>query len=276
VATGISMRLPTSLIVGDVGPSYMPNRSAAILQPDGRTIRQFNAFARCLAGGPAYGVPFPSEDIYGMGLRGGHGASALSSIGGTIRVGELSPGGSIRHALKINLHCATYCSAGAGPEGGPGYRWPATSSDQWCGSYACGYGGTVPGLHMGSLLALPPSLRVDTITAPGQNWAPGMETEVGRRLFAALQDYGAYVVDDQKWPGVVYALHTEVGVKPEVLAQYGIDIDGARAADPGLDGAFWRDWHRLMMNLKLISNNSSENVGGGGVPRRPPAPSIGN
>jgi hypothetical protein len=276
VPTGIFMRLPHSLVVGDVSPAHMPNRAAAILQPDGRTIRQFNAFARCIEGGAAYGVPFPTTDIYGTGILGGHGASSLSSIGGTIRLGELMPGRVIRHALKLNLHCSTYCSPLSGPGGGPGYRWPAISSDRWCGGYACGYGGTTPGLHMGSLLALPPHLDPETITAPGQGWAPGLETEVGRRLFEALRDYGAYVVDDHDWPGVVYALHTERGVQGEVEAQYGINMDGARPTDTGVNGAFWRDWHRLMMNLKLVDNNGPSSVGGGGTPRVPLSPPLGN
>ena len=38
--------------------------------------------------------------------EGAHGGSGLSSIGGTIRLGELVPGGVIRHALKINPYNA--------------------------------------------------------------------------------------------------------------------------------------------------------------------------
>jgi hypothetical protein len=273
--TGVFVRVPDSLVIGDVGDGYYPNRTAAILQADGRTIVQLNAMARCSAGGPVYGVVFPSSDIYGNGIAGAHGGSGLSSIGGTLRRGELLDG-TIAHALKVNINCAHFCSPLAGPNGGPGWRWPASTSDAHCGQFACGYGGSVAGLQMGSLLALPPGLKETVISAPGQAWPPGLETEVGRRLFHALQDYGAYVVDDLPWDGIAYAVHVEPGVRQEVKAKYAIDIDDATATDGGADGAYWRDWHRIWLNLRLVTNNGPAAVGGGGTPRVPAPPPIGN
>ncbi|MBI5288989.1 MAG: hypothetical protein HY873_08445 [Chloroflexi bacterium] len=275
VASGKLTSLPDSLLVPDVSGGNLPNNPAAILQPDGRTIVQVNALARCVAGGPVYGVPAATVDIYGKGIPGGHGGSGLSSIGGTVRLGELL-GGSIKHAMKVNIPCALYCSPASGPGGGPGWRWPAYTSDQHCGSYACGYGGTRPALQMGSLLALPANLNQATVTAPGQSWPPGMETEVGRRLFYAFQNYGAYVVDDLVWNGTAYAIHVERGVRQEVLAASGIDIDNATPACGGVCGAYWRDWHRIWLNLKVVTNNGPTSVGGGGSPRVPKAPPIGN
>ena len=275
-ASGRFTRFPDALIVPDVGGGSLPNRSAAILQPDGRTIIQVNALARCLAGGSVYGVPHATVDIYGQGIAGGHGGSGLSSIGGTIRRGELVTGGSIKHALKVNVTCAVYCSPATGPGGGPGWRWPATTSDNHCGTYACGYGATIPTVQMGALLALPPALTETTIDAAGTSWAPGLETEVGKRLFHAFQDYGAYVVDDAVWGGTAYAIHVERGVEDEVGATFGISIDGALQSSGGASGAYWRDYHRIWTNLKVVSNNSSTTVGGGGVPRVPPAPPISN
>ena len=105
-SSGVFTSVPDSLVVPDVTPNYRPNRAAAILQPDGRTIIQVNALARCVAGGPIFGIYHYTTDIYGQGIKGGAGGSGLSSIGGTIRKGELLPGGAIKHALKINVTCA--------------------------------------------------------------------------------------------------------------------------------------------------------------------------
>jgi hypothetical protein len=275
VTSGVLTRFPSSLTVNDISGSYKPNNAAAILQPDGRTIVQLNALARCNVGGPVYGIPVAEADIYGPGRFGGHGGSGLSSIGGTVRSGELLSG-TIKHALKVNIPCALYCSPAAGPDGGPGWRWPAATSDRHCGGVACGYAGTIDYVHMGTLLALPPNLNVNTITAPGKSWTPGMETEVGRRLFHAFQDYGAYVVDDLVWNGSAYALHAERGVREEVFANTGIDIDHSTGTCGGVCGAYWRDWHRIWLNLEAITNNGAASVGGGGTPRVPLAPPIGN
>ena len=274
-ASGRMARFPDDVVVADVSGGHVPNNAAAILQPDGRTIVQVNALARCAAAGPVYGVPVETVDIYGQGIPGGHGGSGLSSIGGTVRKGELLSG-SIKHALKVNIPCALYCSPASGPGGGPGWRGPATTSDRHCGGYACGYGGTVEGLQMGSLLALPPGLTIGNIIAPGKDWPAGMETEVGRRLFYAFQNYGAYVVDDLVWNGTAYALHVERGVRQEVVDTYGIDIDDATASCGGACGAYWRDWHRIWLNLKVVANNGPASVGGGGIPRVSLAPPIGN
>ncbi len=273
--SGTTTRFPSSLLVPDVEGGYKPNNAAAILQPDGRTIVQVNALARCAAGGRVYGVPFATVDIYSTGIPGGHGGSGLSSIGGTVRLGELLSG-NMRHALKVNIPCALYCSPANGPGGGAGYRWPAANSDQHCGSSACGYGGTLPYLQMGSLLALPPGVTVVSITAPGTTWPAGMETAVGKRLFYAFQNYGAYVVDDLVWNGTAYALHAETGVRAAVLAATGIDIDHTTPQCGGVCGAYWRDWHRIWLNLKVVTNNSATSIGGGGTPRVSPASAIGN
>jgi hypothetical protein len=274
--SGIMTAFPDSVLVPDATANYRPNRAAAILQPDGRTIVQVNALARCTAGGPVFGIYHYTVDIYGQGIKGGAGGSGLSSIGGTIRQGELLPGGSIKHALKLNVTCAVYCSPAVGPGGGPGWRWPAVTSDAHCGSYACGYGGKFPTVQMGSLVALPPLITESNITALGTNWAPGMETEVGKKLFHAFQDYGAYIVDDAVWGGSAYAIHVESGVEHEVSQRYDISLDGALQSSGGASGAYWRDYHRILVNLRVINNNSPTTVGGGGTPRVPLAAPIGN
>ena len=87
--------------------------------PDGqrRTIKQTQPFSRCMAGGAATSRYDSADvDITGDGITGAHGGSGLSAIGGTLRVGELRPGGPpVRHALKSSstprsttARCATY------------------------------------------------------------------------------------------------------------------------------------------------------------------------
>src|SRR5437667_10312758 len=111
--------------------------------------------ARCTAGGIATMMwSQQNEDLYGTGNSGAHGGSMLSSLGGVIRLGELVPGGTIRHALKVNLFGADDYYTGLGS-----FRWPATTAD---GCAPGCYGGSVPPPRMGSLLAPPPSIDLNS------------------------------------------------------------------------------------------------------------------
>src|SRR2546425_9591346 len=103
----------------------------------------------------------------------------LSSLGGVIRLGELVPGCTIRHAMKVNLLGADDYYSGSG-----GYRWPATTAD---GCAPGCYGGSGPPPRMGALLPLPPSLNLN---------AMGLGTEPAQNLAHALPDYRAYTPGD--------------------------------------------------------------------------------
>ena len=96
--------IPSSLVIPH--ESGTPNMAAAVLQPDGQTIHQSQPFHRCTAGGYATShYVYPEDNILtGDGIQGAHGGSGMSSLGGTIRMGELVPGGVIRHALKIGVY----------------------------------------------------------------------------------------------------------------------------------------------------------------------------
>src|SRR3989442_12908570 len=112
--------------------------------PDGHTLTQGQPFARCTAGGPATMWWSVTNDLYGTGIDGGHGGSGLSSLGGTIPVGELVPRGGLRHVMKINLYgLNNYYYDGTTP-GDPG---PASQAD---GCAPPGYGGTTPPPPLGS------------------------------------------------------------------------------------------------------------------------------
>lgn len=100
-----------------VTPCGGGNNAMALLLPDNCTLVQMqpafrqDAESPLLAlyheGGP---VPFPWEiSITGDGAAGAHGGSGLSSMGGTIRSGELRPSSPpLRHALKLELFAHDY------------------------------------------------------------------------------------------------------------------------------------------------------------------------
>lgn len=250
-----------------------PNMSAAVLMPDGQTIRQTQPLHVCGRGGTVTSqYRFPDENIAtGQGIVGAHGASGMSSLGGTVRVGEIVPGGTIRHALKVNLfgrrnyHYDRRDSA-------PGYRWPARSADGYAGdaANACAYGGTVPAMRVGSLVALRPEFPVDALA-----------TEPARILARALRDYGAYTVDDTCWD--VYGLTTEWGPDGRVLdefrATWGFPIETtvlASCTDASRECQWAKDMARVFTSLHVVDDNGPGNVGGAGPRGAPTAPPVGN
>ena len=234
--------------------SGTPNMAAAILQADGRTLYQTQPFHRCQAGEYATSqYTFPSADIYGDGTKGAHGGSALSSIGGTIRLEELVPGGVIRHALKVNLYGKKHLSYTQ--DDTPGYRWPAIKADTRAKE---NYRGSVPELEMGALLALKPDFDLNSL-----------KTEPGRIIARAFMDYGGYVVDDTGWD--VYALATELSPEGRVVEEFQGQW-GYRFANKDLEHPWSEDMRKIFTNLHVVNNNSPETKGGGGEPRQPLAP----
>jgi hypothetical protein len=267
-----SAPIPTNFVVPGAGSGNpdgtTPNYATAILAADGHTLIQGQPMARCSAGGNAtmWWWDHEKEDLFGTGNSGAHGGSMLSSLGGVIRLGELVPGGTIRHALKVNLLGADNYYSGSG-----GYRWPATTAD---GCAPGCYGGSVPALRMGSLLALPSSVDVN---------AMGLETEPAKILAHAFQDYGAYTVDDAAWS--VYAIATEYSpsgkVDDEFATAWNFTISPASRDVP------WaRDMDRIFGDLAVVDNwdaaawqavsasNGTEGAGGG-APRVSWAPDFG-
>lgn len=246
------LQIPDNLIIADATKTSTPNNGSAFLMPDGKTLVQLNPLTRCSSAGNVYGWRASDVDIYGDGLRGGHGGSGLSSIGGSIRKGELTGTQPIRHALKIDLWANKYLYYSSSNRG---YRWPADRADSYA---AQNYKGTNPKLVMGSLLAIPPEVTASSL---------GLQTKAGRRIFRALQDYGGYVVDDSA--GDAHYLSVEKGVLDEFRATYGYDFYGT-------SGTFYDDFMKIFKALQIVENNGSQNVGGGGTPRVPLAPPIGN
>src|SRR3989449_6846228 len=240
-----SAPIPTNFVVHGAGSGNpdgtTPNYATAILAADGHTLIQGQPMARCTANGTATIWWYQKkEDLFKTGNSGAHGGSMPSSLGGVIRLGELVPGGTIRHALKVNLLGTDNYYSGSG-----GYRWPATTAD---GCAPGCYGGSVPALRMGSLLALPPSVDVN---------AMGLETgEPAKILAHAFQDYGAYTVDDAAWS--VYAVATEYSPSGKVDDEFGAAW-GFPISPSSRDGPWARDMDRIFGALAVVDNwDSSE------------------
>ena len=243
---------PDYVINSDNWLGLTPNSGLAVLMPDGVTIKQTQPFARCEEGG--YGTSrytFPDVDIYGDGIRGAHGGSGLSAIGGTIRLGELVPGGEIRHAVKINIYAARYLHYDSLTRG---FRWPAVAADGYAPRVYGTLGSPVYECRMGALLALEPDLDLEEFEFETGNEGPAMI------LARAFQRYGAYIADDTAWDRV--DLCTEFSPEGRVIDEFreawGYDFDTGST-----DTLFGRDLVKIITRLHVVTNNGPENIGGG-------------
>lgn len=245
-----SVRINDQYTVPDARQYWTPNFCAALLMPDNRTLRHLGPLCRPEPGGPVFAYTFGESDLHGDGILGSHGGSRLSALGGSVRLGELTGDESIRHALKVVIDCGKYCHF---DETNKGHRWPAATAD---GYAAERYQGTNKAMLMGSLLALRPELNAEKLA---------LKTPVGRKLFQAFQDYGAYIVDDSAHD--YFYLAAERGVQEEMESKLGHKFD---ASWSDLDS----DIQKLLPLLHVVANNAPDRIGGGGTPRQPLAPPL--
>jgi hypothetical protein len=243
---------------GYVVPHSTQNNAAAFLLADGRTIVQTQPLGRCQAGtaGTTY-ARFDDVDLYGDGIRGAHGGSGLSAIGGTIRLGELRPGARTgpRHVLKVNVYAKEAlfeCEVRA-----ECLRWPAETADTGAAAlYGRASGNGHRAMRMGALLAIPRWKKIAALR---------LETQPGRQLAWTLQNYGAYVVDDTSAPG--FALNVEEGPAGSKRAEFRADWGFDMAQKVGDDSPWRRDMQKLVQALHVIDNNGPDSIGGGDPPR---------
>lgn len=252
----ISLPIPDNLIVPDAtsNPYSTPNNPSAFLMTDGKTIEQFQPLARCQAGGNVHGWrnPWGGVSIYGDGIKGTHFGSGLSAIGGSIRKGELINNLPIRHALKVNIWAEKYLYYSNNVKG---FRWPADRADSYAAER---YRGKNPKLVQGTLLAIPPRISEASLK---------LQTQPAKKIFRALQNYGAYIVDDSHWDAYYFAV--ENNVPEEFRKKYGYDFEGN-------NNKFYEDAMKLFQALHIVDNNRPNNIGGGGKRRVALAPAIGN
>ena len=240
--------------------AFRNNNVAALLQPDNHTIINTHPLYRCEPGSPVLailekGVEGKDDIVFGNGTWGAYGGSGLSSIGGTIRLGELLPNSPpIQHAIKLQLFAADYYY-----DQPPGYVWPAIRCDGYAFNPAdpYRYGGHDRYLSPGALLAIPSNTSVNVTTVPGA------------KLLFALQNYGGYLVADTF--SNQGTMNTEYGVTEEFQATYGYAFN-ATSTGPG--AAWYADLLTLFQSLHIVINNSNKTVGGGGTPLQPPPPLI--
>lgn len=252
------------------------NNPFALLMPDNYTLIQSQPLYRAAPGRPIMAQWPPTApagflagfniSILGEGANGAHGGSFLSSIGGTIREGELSAG-RIKHALKIELFGHDYYWSGNfGPPAC--FAWPAIACDGYGNASGWnGYRGLNPFVRPGALLAVPSS-----IAGP---LASRLTTAPARTILLALATYGGYLVDDTA--GDSAAICAEPAAIAELETVFGISINITRPAlekSPGATGAFFHDVVTIFQNLYAVTNNAPGSIGGGGVPLAPPAPPI--
>jgi lysophospholipase L1-like esterase len=250
-----SAPIPQSFIFSnEIWAGNTPNSGAAILLQNGK-IKQTQPFAKC---SPTLSTSLYVWDENGCDLKGecivgAHGGSHLSAVGGTLRVGELSAG-IIKHVLKINLFGKENFYKGNG-----GFRWPASTADGGYDDVNSGnyYGGSNPEMRIGALLAIPKTAVLESVS----NNSLGLETEAALIIARALQNYGAYTVDNTAWD--TYGLITEIGpdgrVSNEFKSLYGYDMNFY-----GNPNTAWaRDIKKLYTSLNVITNNDPDNIGGG-------------
>jgi len=189
---------PPDFIVHSDGNNY----SGAFLMPNNHTIRQGQPVAHCsgkyielflparsflilfsVDGNVTLLVKAPTVDLYTDGILGAHGGSGLSSIGGTLRLGELLPGGYVaRHALKTNLFARLNYYRN-GTDKTSCYRWPAVTCDGYFDdlSQPLYYNGNNTAVRQGSLLALNATVDINKL---------GLTSEAGLNLAWTFQNYG--------------------------------------------------------------------------------------
>ena len=244
--------LPDDFLKADNNPPHTPNGCTTFLMPDGRTLRQMQPTVRLWD--DAYpdrrivGWPAAPVDLYGPGITGSHFGSGLSTLGGSLRVGELSSPEPIRHALKLNIWVRHLYYGES-----KGFRWPADRADSYASAET--YTGTNPALQMGSLLVLPANVTPESLNITS---APAL------KIFAALRDYGCYISDDTAWNA--YDFCAEEGVVAEVAAM-GYTLGG-------YSGQLNEELKRIIAALHVVNDNTPQTPGGAGPRMAPLAPRL--
>ena len=268
---------------GYIVPNSTYNNGAAILLADGMTIVQTQPFTKCSGYSYATTMQVPwSLSVWeynlqtGDGALGAHGGSNLSTLGGTIRLGELRPGTQMRHALKVNVYSAADLGLCSGNFSAC-FTWPAATADGYAANAGSGYGSasnnTNSAMKMGALLAIPANVNINNI---------GLQSVPGQMLAWTLQNYGAYIVDSRSGPGFDISIEDgAAGSKAdEFQADYGFPFDGrlgyqtlTNSSGQPTPQAQWVSDIRLIIDyLRVVGNNSPTSVGGGGTALQPLAP----
>jgi hypothetical protein len=264
----VSIQIPDDYIVADGYQGYTPNNAAAIIAPDGKTIQELQPFTRPTRGGkvwafnPTIGANYESTlDIKGPGYFGSHFGSLMSTLGGSIRPGEINGADPIRHAIKLELSTDQLFKDAGNPANS--FRWPARNADGDTREYGV-FNKSNSALRMGSLLAIAPNVTETSL---------GLQTAQGKKILKVLQDYGAYIVDtsggSEYKPNGGYPIN--IAAESSVVKNE-FSFDGS----PSQNTAWFNDFKKMMAVIKVVDNNTPGSIGGGGTPRQPLAPPFSN
>ena len=194
-------------------------------------------------GGPLLNHPSDGPTAHGLdtvngdGIRGYGRASSLPALGGAIRPGEMN--GGIEHALAVSMIASRFSSARH-------FVWPAQTADAFAG---IAYQGPDPNYTLGSLLAIPPSLDLASLT-----W----RTPQGLNLARAAQRYGWYIVDTSEAQGNLMNFGMD---NDAALQDLGLTIDpvtGQQSVDPEkIDVAgFTADAMQILGQVSAVISNA--------------------
>mmetsp|Transcript_96404 Transcript_96404/g.118151 ORF Transcript_96404/g.118151 Transcript_96404/m.118151 type:complete len:362 (-) Transcript_96404:1067-2152(-) len=257
-----NIHFPSNIIIDNFGN----NNAAAILQPDNITLLQMQPLYHCNNTSPILALSWglkQNVSILGDGIFGCHGGSGLSSIGGTIRKGELTTNiqdyTTMKHALKLEFLANEYYYGGYEY---PCYRWPASDCDGYHhdNSSKLVYNGTNEYFTPGTLLGIPTN---DTTKNILDN---KLKTYPGKKIMWTLMNYGGYIVDDTAVNRGTICV--EYGVTDEFEETYNESFNAKKGS------TFYDDLLIIFQSLKIIKNNDVNNVGGGGTPIQPISPPI--
>ncbi len=169
------------------------------------------------------------------GQRLGTSASGVAMLFGILRGYEINTAGhEIGHALQIGLPAFPNCKMMLSKQ----VVLPATARD----AFASNAGYNTGNIPYGALMALPRNININSL---------GL-SEPGRRLARALQNYGAYVVDNAGCGGG--AIRADQDVKSQIRNQLSGDIP------------------KIYKHMRMVLNNSNvlgTAVAGGGQPLAP-------
>lgn len=160
----LRVHVPADAVPAPDGDGHM-----VVIQPDGSALELYSPIK--LGDGTLVSMMYSLTDSVnglGTGAENGRRAAMVPSYAGAITEQDVAAG-EIDHALALNVPASMLTT---------GYTGPALAFDS-----NDGYSGTLP---MGSRLAIPAHVDLDAL---------GLQTELGRMIAEAAQDYGAYVVD---------------------------------------------------------------------------------
>ena len=216
-----------------------------LVLPDGVTLLELRHFGR--TGPNLRANRIDRTDLRGPGIPPQHLAatsSGISQMAGSLRRHELT--NHIPHVVGAVIPMQIL----ARHPGGTAHLWPATGSiadDPRLARHLAPTGN----LHLGTLLAIPPSVDITQHTAPGTP---------ARALARALQDYGLLIKDTFDGTGFV---EWESAGRPHLVLC---------ADDPwsgGNPAAISRQIAPLVRELRIVTNHGPATPGGGGTPRVP-------